>query len=660
MPSVISDKSIFDALSSEPRTKPGALNDIWHLSASKPLDPADQPAPGLEIFSQASDSFSGVTLRLNRDYKWVRLEQNIPADDLQPGRYRVALSYRFVADEAAQAPRLKIIEYKDGIGRTYLNIARELPATDKTGNAEYYVNVTAQTYPDRKYRFCIEVANTGSFSLSDLEITAVDTAIGSEISGMPPYRIFDFQVSQDLGNLNDTMDTGLSRNPQGWLAKMLNVALSLEDYQTAWGLCHYIRARHRHDRSLIGMAAPRMLDTALALGEIEQARAMMQEFSALGVTPDASVQLLRNLDKAGMKPVSWQLPSGQTDVFSLNRALERGGLISFEDMIALSLPFEAAPLTWINFQRQFGDEAYLRQLNDYLDSFGGPFRISLGPHHQNILNRISFTQDRPFTGRRNGPLVSVIVAAFRAEETIGYAIRSLLGQTYQDIEILIADDCSDDATSERLRAFADDPRIRIYRGTENQGPYNIRNHLIAEARGDIITFHDADDIALPHRISMQLEEMIASQAKVVLGSWLRIKANGHFVAFRDGRFLRNCLNSIMFARSVYDRFGPYRPVLCGADSEFYEQLRGRLSPSDIVILRQPLVLGLWSGSSLTRSAGIEADETGYRAPARRAYAAAIGRQRILGKAILPDQKIEEITRAAGVHRAPKGLIRITS
>lgn len=154
--------------------------------------------------------------------------------------------------------------------------------------------------------------------------------------------------------------------------------------------------------------------------------------------------------------------------------------------------------------------------------------------------------------------------------------------------------------------------------------------------------------------------MIHHQAKVVLGSWLRIKENGHVVAFRDGRFLRACLNSILFTRSIYDQFGPYRSILCGADFEFYEQLRGRLPNSELAIIHQPLVLGLWSSSSLTRTSGIEADETGYRAPARRAYTAAIGRQRILGKAILPDQKIEEITRAAGIYRAPKGLIPITS
>ena len=663
MPSIISDKSIFDAISAQPRIKAGPLNDVWQLSASRPLDPEDQTDPGFEIFRDATDTLAGITLRLNRDYKWVRLEQTIKPEDLQPGRYRIALTYKFAAAETAQPARLKIIEYKDGVGRTFLNITRALPVTNGIGRAEFFVNATTSTYPERQYRFCIELADRSSLTLMDLEIIHVDhvdIAIGNDIPGLPPYRVFDFQVSEDLGSLNDTMDAGLRNDPRTWLSKMLRVALALEDYQTAWGICRYIQARHKHDHNLIEMAAPRMLDTALALGKIDEAKVMMQQFSSLGLTPNASIQLSRCLDDAGRTASSYQFPSGQTDIFSLNRALERGGSLSFEDMISLSLPPTEAPLIWANNQRSLGDDAYLLHLNTYLDRLDSPFGIALDAQGENILGRMSFVESKPFSALTDGPLVSVIVAAFRAEATIGYAIRSLLNQSYRNIEILIADDCSDDATSERLRDLAGDPRIRIYRGTENQGPYNIRNQLIAEARGDIITFHDADDIALPHRISTQMEQMIHHQAKVVLGSWLRIKENGHVVAFRDGRFLRACLNSILFTRSIYDQFGPYRSILCGADSEFYEQLRGRLPNSELAIIHQPLVLGLWSSSSLTRTSGIEADETGYRAPARRAYTAAIGRQRILGKAILPDQKIEEITRAAGIYRAPKGLIPITS
>ena len=660
MPSVISDKSIFDAVSPQPVTKAGPLTDTWRLTASQPLDPANRTLPGIEIFQDQINASASVALRLNRDYKWVRLEQSINPGDLDIGRYRIALTYQYTADKPAQTPRLKIIEYKDGVGQTYLNIAQDLPVTTTPKRVEFLVAATAQTYPDRQYRFCIEMAKTGTLNLLDLEIIHIDGAIATDIPGLPPYRLSDLPVNKSLSSLNDSMDSGLRKNPQGWLPKMLSVAVGLEDYETAWGICKYIRAQHRHDRTLIETTAPKMLHTALALGEIEEAKEMMREFSVLGLCPNASIQLSRNLGETGVKSVSYQFPSGETDVFSLNRALERGGQLSFGEMVSLSLPATEAALIWANYQRQFDDESYLLQLNTYLDSFDSPFKITLGEHRENILNRVSFIKNKTFTGMTHGPLVSIIVAAFRSEATIEYAIRSLLHQTYQDIEILVADDCSDDATSERLREFADDPRVRIYRGTENQGPYNIRNHLIAEARGDIITFHDADDVALPHRISKQLAEMTRHQAKVVLGSWLRIKENGHIVAFRDGRFLRNCLNSIMFVRSIYDQFGPYRSILCGADSEFYEQLRGRLPASEIVTVRQPLVLGLWSSSSLTRTAGIEADEAGYRAPARRAYAAAIGRQRVLGKTILPDQKIEEITRAVGIYRAPKGLISITS
>ena len=118
---------------------------------------------------------------------------------------------------------------------------------------------------------------------------------------------------------------------------------------------------------------------------------------------------------------------------------------------------------------------------------------------------------------------------------------------------------------------------------------------------------------------------------------------------------RNCLNSIMFTRGFFEKHGPYRDVVCAADSEFYEMLRGQVAKKDISILQQPLVLGLWGARSLTRTSGLEADELGYRATSRRSYIAAAARQRILGKHIVTDDMVRETAKKSGIYRAQQAV-----
>jgi hypothetical protein len=89
--------------------------------------------------------------------------------------------------------------------------------------------------------------------------------------------------------------------------------------------------------------------------------------------------------------------------------------------------------------------------------------------------------------------------------------------------------------------------------------------------------------------------------------------------------------SLLAPREVFERFGPYRQARFGADTEFYEKLRASLGVDAVRLMQSPVILGLASTTSLTRSPGIEATEDGYRAPARRSYAAAAARSRHMGE-----------------------------
>jgi succinoglycan biosynthesis protein ExoO/succinoglycan biosynthesis protein ExoU len=102
--------------------------------------------------------------------------------------------------------------------------------------------------------------------------------------------------------------------------------------------------------------------------------------------------------------------------------------------------------------------------------------------------------------------VSVIVAAYNAAQYLNVAVDSISVQTERDLEVLVVDDASTDATAEIVAArAARDPRIRLVRAPVNAGPGAARNLGLAAARGDWIAILDADDRFHPQRLERLLD-----------------------------------------------------------------------------------------------------------------------------------------------------------
>ena len=100
--------------------------------------------------------------------------------------------------------------------------------------------------------------------------------------------------------------------------------------------------------------------------------------------------------------------------------------------------------------------------------------------------------------------VAVIIAAYRAANTIGPAIHSALRQP-ETAEIVVVDDCSNDGTPEAATlAGGGDPRVKVLRQTVNGGPSRARNRGIAESSAPWIAVLDADDALLPGRFAALL------------------------------------------------------------------------------------------------------------------------------------------------------------
>lgn len=106
---------------------------------------------------------------------------------------------------------------------------------------------------------------------------------------------------------------------------------------------------------------------------------------------------------------------------------------------------------------------------------------------------------------KNNPLVSVIIPCYNAEKYVESAIRSIMNQTYKNLEIIITDDCSTDDTLEILQKLAkEDSRIKLYKNETNLKIVKTLNNMISQANGKYIARMDADDISLPERIEKQV------------------------------------------------------------------------------------------------------------------------------------------------------------
>ena len=107
------------------------------------------------------------------------------------------------------------------------------------------------------------------------------------------------------------------------------------------------------------------------------------------------------------------------------------------------------------------------------------------------------------------PLVSILIPAYNAEEWIGAAITSALGQTWRHKEIIVVDDGSTDGTLAVVRQF-ESSEVRVVT-QRNQGAAAARNKAFSLSRGDYIQWLDADDLLSPDKVAHQMQA--AGQAR---------------------------------------------------------------------------------------------------------------------------------------------------
>lgn len=94
----------------------------------------------------------------------------------------------------------------------------------------------------------------------------------------------------------------------------------------------------------------------------------------------------------------------------------------------------------------------------------------------------------------NQTLVSIVIPTYNREKYVGEAIESALAQTYQNIEVIVVDNCSNDRTWEIIRRYAEkDNRLSCYQNEENVGPVRNWKRGIEYARGEYVSILFSDD-----------------------------------------------------------------------------------------------------------------------------------------------------------------------
>ncbi|MDJ0689881.1 MAG: glycosyltransferase family 2 protein [Xenococcaceae cyanobacterium MO_188.B32] len=106
------------------------------------------------------------------------------------------------------------------------------------------------------------------------------------------------------------------------------------------------------------------------------------------------------------------------------------------------------------------------------------------------------------------PLVSVIIPTYNRGNLIGQTLDTVLGQSYQNLEIIIVDDGSTDNTEEVIKAIQDS-RVRYINYQPNRGGSTARNIGIKNATGEYIAFLDSDDLWKLNKIDLQLASIFS-------------------------------------------------------------------------------------------------------------------------------------------------------
>lgn len=196
-------------------------------------------------------------------------------------------------------------------------------------------------------------------------------------------------------------------------------------------------------------------------------------------------------------------------------------------------------------------------------------------------------------------LVTVIMTTFNAENTVEWAVRSVLAQDHRRLELIVVDDVSTDGTRDLLiNLRKSDSRIRLVFLKRNRGTYFAKNVGLQRAKGDVITFQDADDWSHPARVRLQLWRLIVSGAVATRCNYVRHHASLNQLVKVNGRVESPGFITLMTRRDVFEKDGYFDCARRAADDELICRLQALHGTDAVDNFELPAYVALYSDQSL--------------------------------------------------------------
>ncbi|GAX43513.1 putative glycosyl transferase [Tolypothrix sp. NIES-4075] len=213
------------------------------------------------------------------------------------------------------------------------------------------------------------------------------------------------------------------------------------------------------------------------------------------------------------------------------------------------------------------------------------------------------------------PLVSIIITSYNYAQYIGQAIESVLCQTYNNWELIIIDDCSNDNSLNVIRSFEDE-RIQLLTSEKNQGVAASHNKAYALCQGKYFCNLDADDYMAPEKLEKQVRYLESHPEVDILGTYIievdsesqPILGGKHEIWFNreidlnqsENWIWRNhlCHSSVMMRKSAHALTGLFSDdLIYPRDYEFW--IRCFVNKLSFEILAEKLTYYRFHGNNIT-------------------------------------------------------------
>jgi len=179
------------------------------------------------------------------------------------------------------------------------------------------------------------------------------------------------------------------------------------------------------------------------------------------------------------------------------------------------------------------------------------------------------------------PLVSVIVPLYNYEKYIKWCLKSIFKQDYDNLDVIVINDCSTDDSVKIVKSFARD-YLTVLSSETNSGYSVCKNLGIAAAQGDIITVLDADDMMTKNSISSRVKALLKYDVDFIHAKAITV---GPDVGLKQAYSInpkkairghaRIHAQTVLYKKDIHKRFGLYDEKLRSrADKEMWWRLFG--------------------------------------------------------------------------------------